>query len=218
VKTLSFLSCQIDMRNRFRKIAVTLGLLLLLALALSVSLQLELPTPTGPYSVGRSILRWLDSARQEVQTEDTNDVREVMALIWYPAVEGTGTKVGYFPELSVVSNALRESGEVAPWEIFSLGFIRSQNNLDAEPMSGPFPVVIFSPGNGTNIEFYSSLASEIASHGYIVVGINHPYDVAAVQVSDGNIAHYDKDQWQLEVKTHQVYTAERIKVRTADVS
>ncbi len=77
--------------------------------------------------------------------------------------------------------------------------------------------MILSPGNGTNIEFYASLAGEIASHGYIVVGLNHPYDVAAVQLSDGRVAPYDKDQWSLEPNVHQTYITERIKVRTADV-
>jgi len=77
--------------------------------------------------------------------------------------------------------------------------------------------VLFSPGNGTNIEFYSSLAGEIASHGYIVVGINHPYDVAAVELSNGSVAPYDKHQWLLSPSEHEAYTAERIKVRIADV-
>ena len=31
------------------------------------------------------------------------------------------------------------------------------------------------------------------------------------------MASYDKDQWSLDVSAHQAYTAERIKVRTADV-
>jgi dienelactone hydrolase len=81
----------------------------------------------------------------------------------------------------------------------------------------PFPVVLLSPGNGTNVEFYSSLAGEIASHGYIVVGLNHPYDVPAVKLAHGEIAPYDKDQWLLEPSAHQKYTQERIKVRTQDV-
>lgn len=53
--------------------------------------------------------------------------------------------------------------------------------------TNPFPVLIFSPGNGTNIEFYTSLASEIASHRYIVIGVNHPYDLPAVELARGRI-------------------------------
>jgi alpha-beta hydrolase superfamily lysophospholipase len=114
--------------------------------------------------------------------------------------------------LSKVSQALRESGELEGWEVLGLRFIRSNSYLDAEPVKDddPYPVVLFSPGNGTNVEFYASIASEIASRGYIVIGINHPHDVAAVELSDGRIAPYDKDQWSLSMSAHQAYTTERI--------
>lgn len=209
------------MRKRLWKFALPLvGIFFLMALTLSLFLQLELPAQTGPYTVGQTILRWVDSSRSEALTDAPDDSREVMAVVWYPAGPGTGTQDGYFPGLSKVAEALRESGEVETWEVFGLQFVRSNSYLDAEPVKdqGPFPVVLLSPGNDTNVEFYSSVAGEIASHGYIVVGINHPYDVAAVELSNGSVAPYNKAQWSLSMSAHQAYTAERIKVRTADVS
>ena len=208
------------MYRKFDKLAISIGLFILILLTLSVFLQLELPLSGGSYAVGRTIFRWVDTARTEVLTESPNDFREVMVFVWYPTELGTGAKTGYFPRLSIVSKALAQSGEVAWWEAFGLRFIRSESPLDAKPVKDqtPFPVVLLSPGNGTNIEFYSSLAGEIASHGYVVVGINHPYDVPAVELSNGEIAPYDKSQWLLDANDHQAYTAERIKVRTVDVS
>ena len=194
-------------------------LCLLLILYFSISSQLELPASSGPYTVGRTVFQWVDSSRPEVLTEDPNDLREVIVMIWYPAEAGTGVRTGYFPNLPSVSVVLVQSGEVKWWEAFGLRFIRSESLLDATPVNAehPFPVVIFSPGNGTNIEFYSSLASEIASHGYVVVGVNHPYDVPAVPLSSGEIAPYDKDQWILSIEEHQAYTTERVKVRVTDL-
>ena len=207
------------MQFRFWKNALYIGLFLLLVLPLSIYSQLELSYPNGPYTVGRTVFKWVDTSRPEALTEDPNDLREVIAMVWYPAEAGTGVEAGYFPQLSSVSDALVQSGEVAWWEVFGLRFIRSESLLDATPVKaeGPFPVVFLSPGNGTNIEFYSSLAGEIASHGYIVFGLNHPYEIPAVQLSNGEIAPYDKDQWSLSVEDHQAYSAERIKVRTADI-
>jgi len=207
------------MKNRFLKIVLPVGSFILILLTLSISLKLELPAPGGSYTVGRTVFRWTDTSRPEVLTEDPNDFREVMALIWYPAELGTGTKTRYFHGLATVSKALIQSGEVSWWEVFGLRFIRSEIPLDVKPLQdqNPFPVVLLSPGNGTNIEFYASLASEIASHGYIVVGINHPHDVPAVELSNGEVAAYDASQWLLDANAHQTYTAERIKVRTADV-
>jgi Platelet-activating factor acetylhydrolase, isoform II len=207
------------MRTRFWKFILTIGIFILMALMLSLFLQLRLPAPTGPYPVGRTNFRWVDSSRPEVLTDDPGDAREVIALVWYPDRPGTGTQDGYFPGLSKVSQALRESGELEAWEVFGLQFIRSSSYQDAEPVKdqGPFPVVLLSPGNGTNVEFYASLAGEISSHGYIVVGIDHPYDVAAVELSNGSVAPYNKAQWSMDAKAHQAYTAERIHVRVADV-
>jgi hypothetical protein len=207
------------MQSKFLKITFLIGLALVGILALTIIPQLELPSPTGPYVVGQTVFRWVDTSRPELMTEDLDDFREVIAFIWYPAGPGTGAKSPYFPGLSTVSKELAGSGEVKWWEIFGLQFIRSQNQRDAELAEGstPYPVIIFSPGNGTNIEFYTSLASEIASHGSIVVGLNHPYDVAGVELSNGEVALYDKDQWSLEPSAHQAYTAQRMKVRTADV-
>jgi dienelactone hydrolase len=161
----------------------------------------------------------MDTSRPEVLTANPDDFREVIALIWYPAESGTGTKNAYFPGLSIVSKTLVESGEVASWEVFGLQFIRSQILLNAKPMksAAPYPVLIFSPGNGTNIEFYNRLASEIASHGYMVVGLNHPYDVAAVELLDHKIAQFYEEQDALNRQANQVFIAVRIKVRTLDV-
>ena len=207
------------MRSKFLKIISITVLAIVIVLAVSILPNLQLPKPTGEYVVSQTVFRWLDSSRREVLTDDPDDFREVIATSWYPAEPGTGAIAPYFPGFSTVSKSLIESGEVAQWEVMGLRFIRSRNLSNAELANSAlsYPVIILSPGNGTNIEFYTILASEIASHGYIVVGLNHPYDVAAVELSNGRVADYDKDQWLLEPIDHQAYTAERIKVRTVDV-
>ena len=207
------------MRTNGLKVAAVFGLAILVLLTVSIYLQLELPAPTGPYPVGQTLFRWVDASRPETLTENSNDFREIIAVLWYPAEANTGTKSPYFPGLSEVSKALAESGEVESWEVGGLPFVRSENLLNASPAKSktPFPVLIFSPGNGTNVEFYNALLSEIASHGYIVVGLNHPYDVAAVELSGHKIAPFYKQQWSLDMDANQAFVAERIKVRTLDV-
>ena len=68
------------------------------------------------------------------------------------------------------------SGELGWWEVFGLRFIRPNILLNVAPTreGAPYPMVLFSPGNGTDIEFCSGLAREMVGHGYIVVGLNHP--------------------------------------------
>src|SRR5687767_370807 len=104
------------MSSKHWKIAAFTGLVGLFFLNISVYSQLELPTPTGSYVVSRTILKWVDTSRPEVLTKDPNDYREVVAMVWYPSIRGTGAKTGYFPNLDVVSNELIQSGEVEGWQ------------------------------------------------------------------------------------------------------
>jgi hypothetical protein len=169
--------------------------------------------------VGQTVYRWIDRSRPETLTDTTDDFREIVAMVWYPAERGTGTDAPYFPGLSAVSTALAQSGEVETWQVLALRWMRSHNFLDAKPLKAdaPYPILIFSPGNATNVEFYNILLSEIASHGYIVVGLNHPYDVAAVETSDQRLIQYYKEQDSMPMAQHEEYIAERIQVRTQDV-
>jgi hypothetical protein len=52
----------------------------------------------------------------------------------------------------------------------------------------PFPVVVYSPGNGSWRNASTALVEELVSHGFIVVTIDHPYDGEAVEFPDGTIA------------------------------
>ena len=207
------------MGQMVRRTLLFVGLAVIILMMVSVSTQLSVVKPTGPYNVGQTTLHWADSSRLEDLTEDPDDVREVVALVWYPAEQGSEGAIPYFPSLSTVSKSLIESGEVSAWEVYGLRFIRSHNSLDAKPAQSakPYPIVIFSPGNGTNAELYTVLASELASHGYVVIGLNHPHDIAAVELSNHEVAPFYKEQWSMKMSDHAAFIAERIQVRTEDM-
>lgn len=48
-----------------------------------------------------------------------------------------------------------------------------------------YPLLIFSPGLGNSRHLYNVLVQSVASTGYIVVSIDHPYDVSIVEYPDG---------------------------------
>lgn len=198
-------------------ILVCIGLVAFLLLSLSA--QLDLPRPTGPYPVGRTSLHWVDKSRPEALTEAPDDHRQIVAVVWYPAQAGTGSPGAYIPDLALLAPSLRGSGEVSPIEVFGMRFVRSNSlqNALVSAAQAAYPVVILSPGNGTNVEFYSALAEDLASHGYVVVGINHPYDVAAVQLTDGSTAQFAAQAWLLDPGPRQSFVQERIDVRVQDV-
>ncbi len=144
--------------------AIVLGLAGGLALAAAwLYPQLEVPAPTGAQAVGRTVLRWVDETRAEVMTADTSDRRAAPVVVWYPAAADTGEPAGYYPDLAAVADELAASGEVGAMEVWGLRYIRSEERREAAPAAGRFPVVLLSPGNGTNVEFYAGLAGELAS-------------------------------------------------------
>jgi pimeloyl-ACP methyl ester carboxylesterase len=152
------------------------------------------PPPTGPYQVGRITQNWVDTARDETLTEDTADKRELVVRIWYPGEVETGAT----PALYVEDLSGPAAAEVM--SIFQMDssdpFVQSLINLTSHayadvPVSdgqSAYSVLIMSHGSGASPEDYTLQAIELASHGYIVVGIFHTYYSAAVVFPDGHVA------------------------------
>jgi pimeloyl-ACP methyl ester carboxylesterase len=73
-----------------------------------------------------------------------------------------------------------------------------------------FPLLIFSPGLGDPRLYYSALAQEIASKGYTVITIDHPYDAGVVVFPDNstvfgaNITTDDQIVFDLSVRVKVV--------------
>jgi dienelactone hydrolase len=180
-----------------RRLLVVGALLASVALAstiVSTLAFLRLPDPTGAFAVGKVDTVLVDHARLEGATAVADDPRRVRVVAWYPAVEGTGRAADYLVDLDAIGEGLVASGEVGRLEVAGLGLVADPARAGAEPVTdgGPYPVILLSPGNATNVEFYGSLAEELASHGYVVVGIDHPYQVAAVNLGN-EIAVYAGD-------------------------
>ncbi len=179
--------------TRFWKLIAVSGLILGLVLVSSTWIHLEIPTLTGDYSVGRQEFLWTDPVRPEPRTQDLADHRQTGLVVWYPAESGTGSPAAYVPDLASIKAGLIESGEFNSIEVAGLGWVRSHSfeNAAVDSTADLYPLLVLSPGNATNVEFYGSLAEDLASHGYVVVGLNHPFQVTAMSLGDGSVAVYD---------------------------
>ena len=188
--------------------ALALGVLL----ASSTWIHLEIPTLSGEHSVGRQEFVWTDPMRLEPRTQDLDDYRQTGLVVWYPAESGTGSSAPYVPDLDAIRAGLVESGEFTSIEVAGLGWVRSHSYEDAavDTSTDRYPLLILSPGNATNVEFYGSLAEDLASNGYVVVGLNHPFQVTAMLLTDGSVAVYD-------TATDAGPVADKIAERVADV-
>ena len=177
---------------------VAFGALLVAGVVLSGGLAtaayLAVPAPTGPLPVGRASALILDEARADVWAGAAG--RQLALTAWYPAEAGTrAATAGYLPDDERLREGLIASGELDALAVVALGAVRTSSHVDAAVAGGQerYPVVVLSPGNATNVGFYASLAEDLASRGYVVLGVDHPYQVAAVVLEDGSIATYRGD-------------------------
>lgn len=159
-----------------------------------------LPPPTGSYQVGKTTRHWLDESRDELFTSDETDHREIMVRIWYPAEVGTdAVPAHYLEDISGPMGAEAYRAWGLGDDVRNLGFSSPeiQNVVNAyahaytdAPISSVqtnYPVLLFSPGSQDLPEDYSIQMEELASHGYVVVGISHPYYSGVTIFPDGRL-------------------------------
>lgn len=174
------------------KLAGHLGLIALALTAIAPFTLLppvpSLTRPDGSYTVGTQIFRWVDTARDELSTPDPADRRNVIAQVWYPAAPGVKNAH------SIYIDGLKNLPDQIT--LFPSFILRSYGAIDTHAVTSAaiatdkpvWPVVILSNGNGAPRAFYTSLATGLASRGYIIVTLDHPYESAVTELADGRIA------------------------------
>lgn len=146
----------------------------------------DLPAPTGKSPIGTT--RWVvtDTSRQE--TFAAGQQRQVEVIAWYPAVASVAATAPYlrdgmeevlsFARLAKLGNAYD-----------SLVAVKSHAVLDATAAASParFPVIVFSHGYTGFPSAHTSLFEDLASHGWAVLSIVHPYEATASMLADGSV-------------------------------
>ncbi len=166
-------------------IAVFAGLLWL-----DHSRETTLPKPTGPFAVGRTTYAWSDAAQTELLAPQPGMKREVLAWIWYPAAprQSTQTVADYLP--APWRNALERHSGVLITQFLTrdLSRVRVHSLRDAEISSQQrsYPVALMRAGLAKLTTDYTTLAEDLASHGYVVVGFDAPYRTTIVVLPDGS--------------------------------
>jgi dienelactone hydrolase len=75
--------------------------------------------------------------------------------------------------------------------------VHSIENAPLAPDERRYPVVLLLPGSGALAAGYTALAEDLASHGYVVAGLNAAHLTTVVVLADGRVIHraveYDLD-------------------------
>ena len=154
--------------------------------------QVLLPKPDGAYEVGLGTMELIDKSRLQIFAP-TVQPRHFMVSLFYPVhSHKSTTPASYMPP---GTSAFQDSSELSTTG--SVGFISPNGTFEKLALQvaskAPqtqatlnFPIVLFSPGQGTTRLFYSVIAQTIASSGYIVITIDAPHDVDIVEYPDGS--------------------------------
>lgn len=155
----------------------------------------ELPAPTGRLPVGTTQWVVADPSRQE--TFAPGRQREVQVIAWYPRAGATGATGATAPYMR---NGMEEALSFARLAKLGdaydgLANVKTHSVVDAAPATTParFPVIVFSHGYTGLPSSHTALAEDLASHGWAVLHVIHPYEAAA-KLSDGTFVTFTDEK------------------------
>lgn len=135
-----------------------------------------LPEPTGVRAVGRTSQQWGDS----------------MVHVWYPmAPDAKGAPAPYVEKVELLRSKIQESY----FEILRVTEAHSllEKTASLDP-SEKHPIVIFSHGHQMSGLLYTAITEDLASHGYVVVSIDHPQEALFTIYPAGKVVTYSAPQ------------------------
>lgn len=180
-----------------------------------------LPTPGGKFAVGQTSFIWNDSREDPLAPPGTK--RELFAWVWYPTDPPAPPPASeYMP--SAWRNALDQQRGflLTHFVIRDLSKVRAHGVRDAALASKRpvYPVVLMRGGHSALTADYTCLAEDLASHGYIVVGIDAPYRTLVTVRPNGQvIARSPRNNAEAVSGQEQQQRAEKlVKAWAADMS
>ena len=172
----------------FRRTAVLAAALIIAGGSLahaSEAVVPKLPAPSGPFSVGVRHVDFVDSSRVDPWHAELGH-RHVMTSIYYPAYNTS--KYPLEPQMTAVAANVFGTVDVAythpelPKSGVDWAAITTGAHIGAPALPGRHPVLLYSPGTVDPRTLGTSLATDLASRGYVVVTMDHPGETSEVDM------------------------------------
>lgn len=169
--------------------ALTSGLIAIALLLLLIYLRgrtIILPVPSGELPVGRIRYDWNDPNRME-----TERPRQLTVWIWYPSdPQPTDMRAEYLPSAWRAARDQENGLTILMQQDLSVVQTHAYSSPPLSTATQRYPVLIFMPGLGPLVTDYTTLLEDLASQGYIVVGVN-PAGNATVVLQTGEVLPRD---------------------------
>ncbi|KAL9067352.1 MAG: hypothetical protein Q9161_006960 [Pseudevernia consocians] len=177
-------------------ITIHLGAFAILTLLLStVQSTILIPKPNGPYNTRITNAKLVDQTRLDPFAPNRTQ-RAIMVTVFYPIKTPSECDPLHTMDYMPLATAQFWDSEFADYgvnnatlENFGISACRPNATIGPTYDGNDQPIVIFSPGMTVSRQLYSAMAQMVASHGYIVITIDHPYDAYIVEFPDGTLVH-----------------------------
>ncbi|KAI8336480.1 platelet-activating factor acetylhydrolase [Blakeslea trispora] len=149
------------------------------------------PSLSGRFDVGCCDIEWKND---DFSGKHPFDCKSVFMRLYYPAHLKKGDVRANWVPHPEYAKALCELAKlpafVSNWisKVASLKKTKFYQDADMLDTEDPFPVIIFSHGLGGNRLVYSSICSDLASHGFVVAAIEH-------REGSASLAKGIEDEW-----------------------
>jgi pimeloyl-ACP methyl ester carboxylesterase len=183
----------------------------------SCAATITLPEPTGPHQVGTSTYVFVDAKRPEVVTpDDAHDLHQVLFQVFYPGLRSADVpSVPYMPELELLVAGFltdaRQGAQALGADLMAAACVlpHAFPDIDLSDIEQRYPLLIFSSGGNMSRHWYTGLATEVASQGYVVAVLSHAYNGMELFPYNGHTM--SADYWRLpaEATDEQVLAKDR---------
>ncbi|KAG9034276.1 hypothetical protein FRB95_013434 [Tulasnella sp. JGI-2019a] len=180
----------------------------------AASTSVRLPTPlNATFAVGSQVFKLVDDNR--IDPFNSTEKRAVEITVYYPSSgQNDGTCPGgtdFAPYMPTVMAGLADQELGIPSGTMESIFTDTCLNAPAIS-SNQRNLIVMSTGYGVTRLAYQTLTTALAAHGYVVIGIDHPYDAQVVEYPDGRLVF----AVPLNISDHAAITSV-VQTRTKDV-
>lgn len=172
-----------------------------------------LPAPTGRFPLGTTEIYLVDRSRKDTAAGD-GQYRELVMQLWYPTATRKKFDLAPYLKNPHLLPALKKERylNLGADILDSWSQLKTHSRLNSPPTGQKerFPLLVFSPGFGMTRANYTLIFEELASRGYIVAAIDHPYAGLTI-MPDGRVLSNSADRRGPEA------AAERVEAIAGDI-
>ena len=164
-------------------------ILLAVSTALPILLPVpRIPPPGGPYEVGTRIYELTDEARREIYS-GKDEARRFMIQVWYPSeASASDERAPWMANAEIFATSIAGQIDMPPFFLDHLALVKipAYKESAIAPSSTGYPIILFSHGwNGFNAQD-TGQALQLASRGYVVIGVQHTYGAVITVFPNGD--------------------------------